>query len=112
MRYKALPYLRVGTLSFGAQSANTWRRDWNVRNAIIKVLVLCNLRALSDPLFPNYFWPPQNGGQKWSGNETSCLEAGARAMIRCTVTSLVSFNTASNSLQIRTKYDGVALSIL
>ena len=49
MQYKALPWLRVCTFGLGAQSANIWRRDWNVRNAIIEVLVLRNSRTLSDP---------------------------------------------------------------
>ena len=55
MQYKALPWLRVCTFGLGAQSANIWRRDWNVRNAIIEVLVLRNPRTLSDP--------------PWAGNE-------------------------------------------
>ena len=52
MQYKALPWLRVCTFGLGAQSANIWRRDWNVRNAIIEVLVLRNPRTLSDPPGP------------------------------------------------------------
>ena len=52
MQYKALPWLRVCTFGLGAQSANIWRRDWNVRNAIIEVLVLRNPRTLSDPPAP------------------------------------------------------------
>ena len=49
MQYKALPWLRVCTFGLGAQSVNIWIRDWNVRNAIIEVLVLRNPRTLSDP---------------------------------------------------------------
>ena len=49
MRYKALPWLRVGTFGLGAQSANIRRRVWNARNAIIEVLVLRDPRTLSDP---------------------------------------------------------------
>ena len=49
MQYKALPWLRVCTFGLGAQSANIWRRDWNVWNAIIEVQVLRNPRTLSHP---------------------------------------------------------------
>ena len=49
MQYQALPWLRVCTFGLGAQSANIRRRDWNVRNAIIEVMVLRNPRTLSDP---------------------------------------------------------------
>ena len=50
MQYKALPWLRVCTFGLGAQSANIWIRDWNVRNAIIEVLVLRNPRTCPTPL--------------------------------------------------------------
>ena len=49
MQYKALPWLRICTFGLGAQSANIWRRDWNVRNAIIEVLVLRNPRTCPTP---------------------------------------------------------------
>ena len=49
MQYKALPWLRVCTFGLGAQSANLWIRDWNVRNAIIEVLVLRNPRTCPTP---------------------------------------------------------------
>ena len=49
MQYKALPWLRVCTFGLGAQSANIWIRDWNVRNAIIEVLVLRNPRTCPTP---------------------------------------------------------------
>ena len=49
MQYKALPWLRVCTFGLGAQSANIWKRDWNVSNAIIKVLVLRNPRTCPTP---------------------------------------------------------------
>ena len=52
MRYKALPWLRVCTFGLGAQSANIWIRDWNVRNAIIEVLVLRNPRTCPTPPGP------------------------------------------------------------
>ena len=53
MQYKALPWLRVCTFGLGAQSANIWIRDWNVRNAIIELLVLRNPMTLSDPPVPD-----------------------------------------------------------
>ena len=73
MQYKALPWLRVCTFGLGAQSANIWIRDWNVRNAIIEVLILRNPRTLSDLVSflvssPAHFRPPcgQNGKiAKW-----------------------------------------------
>ena len=40
---------RVCTFGLGAQSANIWIRDWNVRNAIIEVLVLRNPRTCPTP---------------------------------------------------------------
>ena len=49
MQYKALPWLRVSPHWALEQSANIWRRDWNVKNAIIEVLVLRNPRTLSNP---------------------------------------------------------------
>ena len=49
MQYKALPWLRACTFGLGAQSANIRIRDWNVRNAIIEVLVLCNPRTCPTP---------------------------------------------------------------
>ena len=48
-KYKALPWLRACTFGLGAQSANIWIRDWNVRNAIIEVLVLRNPRTCPTP---------------------------------------------------------------
>ena len=55
MQYKALPWLRVCTFGLGAQSANIWIRYWNVRNAIIEVLVLRNPRTCPTP--PGIFGP-------------------------------------------------------
>ena len=75
MQYKALPWLRVCTFGLGAQSANIRRRDWNVRNAIIEVLVLCNPRTLSDPpLVQNSLVPRPlpaailKWAERWSGS--------------------------------------------
>ena len=50
MQYKAMPWVRECTFGLGAQSANIRIRDWNVRNAIIEVLILRNPRTCPTPL--------------------------------------------------------------
>ena len=64
MQYKALLWLRVCTFGLGAQSANIWIRDWNVRNAIIEVQGKWWLGPLCHSCLQKTGWPHRH--QAWT----------------------------------------------